>query len=312
MSRRRFLQSAALAGAALALPGPAASERAALERASRIPKVDTHVHLFDLERLSYPWLQKVPKIHRSFSLEDFRKASRGSDVVQMVFVESGASPEQSLEEVRWVAALAARHRQIAGMVAKASLQPDGSFFPSLEALRLHPLVKGIRVATPKAALASTALVKALKAAGRHGFSVDLLLAPDRYKGAAKVIAQAPETQCILDHLGNPDIQGGALEPWKKGLSELAALPNLACKVSGIITRAGKNWKKATLRPYVAHALQAFGPERMMYGGDWPVVLLGGSYRSWARAFEALSKELNAAERARLYHQTARSLYRLAP
>lgn len=276
----------------------------------RIPKTDTHMHLFNLERLQYPWLQNAPAINRDFRPADFIEATRKANVGKIVFMESGAAPGSSLTEVRWVMEQAALDPRIKGMVAKGQIIRGGALDPSPDALLETGWVKGIRGATDVDMLASSDFIRAMKLLAGHNLSFDLLLRPALFEEAAKAIGKAENTTFILDHIGNPDIKGGDFEYWKKGIDELAKRPNLHCKISGVITKAGEGWTVEMLKPYVHHIIERFGFDRIVYGGDWPVVLLAGSYLSWSRAFEKLTRSFSKHELHKLYHLNADRIYQL--
>ena len=125
-----------------------------------------------------------------------------------------------------------------------------------------------------------------------------------------MIENCPSNIFILDHLGNPDVRANEDKPWRAGIDALSALPNVNCKISGIITRAGKGWKKKQIAPYIQYVIERFGMDRLVYGGDWPVVLRAGSYQSWSRAFEKITRQYAEADLIKIYHQNADRIYRL--
>lgn len=275
----------------------------------KIPKTDTHMHLFGLEELEYPWLANSPEINKTFLPKDFIEATRKSNVGKIVFMESGSASD-SMKEVRWVMEQAASDPRIKGIVASGKIIAGGSIDPKVEELIETGWVKGIRGGTPAEVLASTDFVRSMNLLAKHKLSFDLLTNPAMFQYVATAVAKVPQTTFILDHLGNPDIKGGGWETWKKGIDELAKLPNMNCKISGIITRAGLGWTIDMLTPYVHYAIERFGFDRIVYGGDWPVVLRAGSYLSWSRAFERLTREFSKEELQKLYHLNADRIYQL--
>lgn len=314
MNRRFFNRFGLTALAAGMMGTPLRAMRGQMEyditTARRIPKTDTHMHLFGLEQLAYPWLRNAPEINKTFLPEDFIQASRNSNIGKIIFMESGAAEGSSLREIDWVLSLRERDPRIQGIVARASIRPGGRLDPSPEQLLASGWVKGIRVHTDANLLTSADFTLAMQLAAQNGLSVDLLLQPDLLFQAAEAVGKVPNATFILDHLGNPDIKGGVLAYWKKGLSELARRPNVNCKISGLITRAGTGWTTEMLRPYIHYAIEQFGFDRIVYGGDWPVVLRAGSYRDWARAFEKLTRTFSKDEQHRLYHLNADRIYQL--
>lgn len=270
-------------------------------------KLDTHVHFFDLHQFRYPWLQNVSKINQDFTIADYREATRHSEVGQFIFMESGAAPEFSVAEARWVSKLADDNQQIKGIIAQVDLSDNISGVRKFNELKKIRLLKGGR---GKFIPDSTIFVDNLKHLRELDLTFDLLLSWQDLEKAAKLIEKVPGLQFILDHLGNPSYQDDDFPVWKEGIQALAALPNVNCKVSGIISRIGPDWKLDDIQPYFDHAYRSFGAGRLLYGGDWPVVLLAASYRSWSDAFEVMTAELPAAERKMIYHQNAKRIYNL--
>ena len=273
----------------------------------RIPKTDTHVHLFDLQDLKYPWLENAPKINRTYTLNDFREASKRSNIGKILFMESGAAPEFAVREARWVAQLAKDEPQIKGIIAQQDLSHDLGNSSAFSELQKIDILRGIR---SKFAPDSPHYLDNLQALPALDLTCDLLLAATQLDTAAHIVAQCPDTRFILDHLGNPDIRNGDINVWKEGIGILARQPNVCCKISGIITRIGEDWTLDRIRPYVMHVFQEFGVDRLVYGGDWPVVLLADSYRSWSRAFEKLTLDFSEDDLTKIYHKNADRIYKL--
>ena len=282
----------------------------AISKARRIPKTDTHMHLFGLNDLEYPWLKNAPEINKNFLPADFIEATRKSNVTKIVFMESGAAAGLSIKEVRWAMKQARHDLRIKGIVAKVRIEHDGTMDPPVEDLLTTGWVKGIRAGINNEMLASSDFVRCIKSLAKNNLSFDLLIRPALFSEVARSADKAPDTTFILDHLGNPDIKGGAFEVWKNGIDELAKRPNINCKISGILTRAGSDWTIDMLHPYVHYAIERFGFDRIVYGGDWPVVLRAGSYFSWSRAFEKLTSSFSDEELQKLYHLNADRMYQL--
>ena len=276
----------------------------------RIPKTDTHVHLFDLEHLSYGWLKNAPEINRTFTLDDFRKASKRSNIGKILFMESGADAGLGVQEAQWVAGLAKEEPRIKGIIAKLDLGKGKETEATLEQLEATQLLKGLRGGFPEDAATSRVFLQGLKLLEDRNLSFDLLLNPSRMPTAVALAKKCAQNTFVLDHFGNPAIKTGDMEEWKKGIRSLAELPNVNCKMSGIITRVGKEWSLDQIRPYVHYAMDQFGTDRLVYGGDWPVVLRAGSYRSWSKAFEKLTSGLSEEALHKVYHLNADRIYRL--
>lgn len=277
---------------------------------ARIPKTDTHVHLIDLDALSYGWLDRTPKINRSFDLEDFRDATRKASVTKILFMETGADAGQGLREAKKVQRLAEKEKKIKGIIANLNLNKGKEAATDLEQLLELDLLKGVRCGFPKDAHLSSDFEAGLELLRDHQLTFDLLLSPDRMEAAAHMAKKFTDNTFIVDHIGNPDIKNKRLAEWKKGIKKLSILPNVNCKISGVITRVGDGWKLADIEPYVAFVIKQFGMDRLVYGGDWPFVLRAGSYLSWARAFESLTQDLSKHEQKKICHQNADRIYKL--
>lgn len=279
------------------------------------PIVDSHLHIWDLGRFRYPWLDDIPLLNRNYSIEDYRGATAPVEIEAMVFVQCEAEPAQALAEAQWVAGEAARDPRIRGIVAWAPLEKGAAAEPELEALMRIPLLRGIRrIIQFEPALdfcLRPGFIAGVRLLARFGLSFDINI---DYRHMANTVAfarQAPEVPMILDHIGKPDIKGRALEPWRTHLRELAALPNLVCKMSGLVTEADREaWTPADLRPFFDAVVDAFGFDRLIFGGDWPVCRLGAEYPRWVATLDGLLAGVGTDERRKLYRDNAMRFYRL--
>jgi L-fuconolactonase len=279
------------------------------------PLVDAHLHLWDPTRLRYAWLDGNPLLDRRYGAPEFAAASMECAVERAVFVQCDCRPEQSLDEVRWVASLAAEGLPVQGIVARAPVELGADVRPHLAELARIPLVRGIRriiQGEPAAGFCQQpAFIAGVQALAEFGFSFDLCVRRDQMADAVALVGACPQVRFVLDHCGGPDIRGRTLEPWRTQLEALGRLPNAWCKLSGLPTLADeKAWKTEDLAPYVDHVITAFGTGRVLFGGDWPVVLKAGAYRRWVDAAHQLLAELPAADRRRVLHDNAIAFYRL--
>ena len=134
---------------------------------------------------------------------------------------------------------------------------------------------------------------------------------DQLADAIALVRACPKVSFVLDHFGNPDIKNKTMEPWRSQISELSQLPNVCCKLSGIVTLADdKKWTPEDLAPFVDHVITSFGTNRVLFGGDWPVVLLASEYRRWAETAQLLLAKLPAIDRKKILHDNAIRVYRL--
>jgi len=156
-----------------------------------------------------------------------------------------------------------------------------------------------------------AFVRGVRRVGEQGLTFDLCVKHPQLSACIALVRACPGTTFVLDHAGKPDIRRGLLEPWRAQIAELASLPNVVCKLSGLVTEADPaTWTTATLRPYVDHLLSCFGAGRLLFGSDWPVVNLAANYRRWLETTLELLEPLSAGERADVLSENARRIYRL--
>lgn len=274
--------------------------------------IDAHMHFWDRQVLPYPWLDEVPAIAGRHTPDEIREEAAGRLPERIVFVECGAPGR---EEVGWVGQLAAREPRIAAIVAKCPVNEGAATTAALAELRLHPLVRGVRHLIQHEPdpgyCARPEFIAGVRAAGAAGLSFDLCCFHHQLPAVVRLVRACPDTRFILDHCGKPGIRAGLLDPWREHLRELAALPNVDCKLSGLITEADHAaWTPAQLRPYVDHALAVFGPGRLLFGGDWPVAKLAGSYPRWLDTARDLVSHLSAAEQDAIFRRNALRVYRL--
>ncbi len=278
--------------------------------------IDAHVHWWHPPRLRYPWLASVPALHRSFLPADFSAAIGSAPMAKAVFIECGCDPAQNLEEVAWVSALARQESRLGGLVAQINLEKGEAALPELRQLAANPLVKGVRYSLQDQSDPGFCLrpgfLGGVRLLSQFGFSFDLCIRHHQLALAAEMVGRCPEVAFVLDHLGKPNIRERQYEAWAKDLKNLAALPNVCCKLSGLTTEADlAQWQLADLRPFARHALECFGPDRLLYGGDWPVCTLATSYTRWLETVQTLIADLGETDRHKIFFGNAQSFYRLS-
>lgn len=276
--------------------------------------VDTHVHFWDPAELRYDWLTSVPAINRPFLPADLLDAAGNLELEKIVFVQAAAAPEEAIDEAVWVSALAAQEPRIGGIVADARIEWGEAVRPQLEELSIYPLVKGVRrliQSEPLGFAVGDHFVRGVQILAQYGFSFDLCVYHPQMSDVLSLVAQCPNVEFVLDHIGKPDIRNGLMEPWKRQISELASFPNVYCKLSGMVTEADPNaWTPADLRPYADHVLGSFGVDRLMFGSDWPVATLASSYRRWFETALSFIDELSTDEQSKILRENAIRFYRL--
>lgn len=282
---------------------------------ARPEHVDAHVHFWDGARMPYPWLAEVPAIAGPHSPRELASEAGAAMPSAIVFVEGGADGGHARAEVDWISELAAREPRITAIVAQVALDRGADTEAALAGLAGHALVRGVRHnlqdhPEPDGCLRPSFL-SGVAGAGEAGLTFDICIRRRQLPACIELVRRCPGTTFVLDHAGKPDVRRGVVDPWRAHIAELARLPNVVCKLSGLVTEADPaRWTPAGLRPYVEHLLGSFGPGRLLFGSDWPVVKLAASYRRWLEVALELLEPLSAAERAAVLGENARRIYRL--
>jgi L-fuconolactonase len=280
------------------------------------PIVDSHLHLWDVDRLHYPWLRDIPLLDRSYSLADYDAACTGTRVSAMVFLQCEADPSQFLDEAAWVMEQAALDSRLQAMVCWAPLELGEAAAPHVEQLLAFDLLRGVRrivkFEPDHDYCLRPGFVAGVGALARHGLSFDICISADQLESATRLADLCPDVPMILDHLGTPRIRDGSFESWRRNLVDFARRPNVACKISGLATETDHAcWAPGDLRPYLDAALDSFGTERLLFGGDWPVATQATNYRRWVATVDAAFAGLSDDEQRAIYAGNARRFYRLA-
>ncbi len=279
------------------------------------PIVDAHVHLWDPDGIAVPWLQSSP-LNTPHGLPEYDAATAGIDVEAIVYLEIDAAPSYRFTEAKQIAALAETDPRIHGIVACAPLEDGDHVRPFLaDLIEIGPLVKGIRriyQAEPDPAFClQPGFVRGVQILPEYNLTCDLCGNYTQLASSVELVRQCPETEFILDHIFKPNIRGGELDPWRGQMRELAGFPNIVCKISGAVTEADNaNWTVNDIRPYVEHALEVFGEDRVVFGGDWPVVTNAAPWRGWVDALDVISSGHSDDAKRKLWSENARRFYRL--
>jgi L-fuconolactonase len=284
--------------------------------AHAFPIVDSHVHLWDPTRFRMPWIDDNAQLKRAFGLAEYAQHTDGLPVDGMVYVQVDVTDAYGLLEAHWAAEQAARDARLAGIVAWAPIEDGlvaGSYLDAL--VKIGPTIKGVRrliqAETDPEFHIRPDFLAGLRLLPSYGLSFDICIRSDQLARSIDMVRACPETQFVLDHLGKPEVKAGRLEPWRAQISEMASLPNVVCKVSGVVTEADHaGWQSADIEPYVNHVLAEFGEERVLYGGDWPVVTMAATYQRWVATLADLTSKRSAAANHKLWADNARRVYRL--
>jgi len=308
MDKRSFLKSCLVGGLA-ASAFPRSLVGGSGKNSSAIPLVDTHLHLWDRSLMEYPWLS--PPLDRDFLPADYQETTQGLPVAKMVFVECGRIPEQYLIEVDWVVQQAKIDSRIQGMVAYFPLEKGNKSQSDMEDMMERGIVRSIRRGVNAELMQDRSFLEGVGLMDRFGLNYDLNISPPQMEEALGFVRKFPNIQFILNHICNPSIRSGEMDPWKEDMKLFAELENVNCKISGMITKADPtHWEISDMKPYSDHVLDVFSPDRLVYGGDWPVVTRAGTYKQWMSAFLDLTADLSLAEKKKIYHENAERIYRI--
>ena len=273
---------------------------------------DTHVHFWDTALMPCPWLSEVPSIAHAHTPAELRREAAGGMPSRIVFVECG-SPW--LDEVKWVERLAVAEPRIRGIVAKAVMNEGARTEAAIAELARHPLVRGVRhnfqhEADP-AYCSTPEFIEGVSRLPSANLTFDICCFHFQLGAVADLVSRCPQTSFILDHAGKPGIKAGVVDPWRAHIAALARLPNVVCKLSGMVTEADHGrWTASELKPYVDTLLESFGPSRLLFGGDWPVAKLASSYTRWLDTARAFTAHLPPEDQAAIFDGNASRIYRL--
>jgi L-fuconolactonase len=273
-------------------------------------RIDAHHHLWDLDVRDQPWTAELPALRRSFGIDELRPALVASEMDATVLVQTISVADETPE----LLAIADAEPVIAGVVGWIDLSaPDAA--DELARLmdgegggRLVGIRHQVQEEPDPRWLCRADVRLGLAAVGEAGLAYDLLVKPQQLASAVDIVRALPDMRFVLDHAGKPAIRDRAIQPWQAEIAELAQLPNVAVKLSGLVTEAADEWTVEQLRPFVDVLLQAFEPSRIMFGSDWPVCLLAASYREVVAAAQELTAQLSSAERADVFGETAARWY----
>ncbi|MCX3058294.1 amidohydrolase family protein [Streptomyces beihaiensis] len=283
--------------------------------------VDAHHHVWDLDARPQPWLDEAghETIRRTFTTAELRGAATatvaGRRLERTVLVQCVASADETREFL----ALAAGDPLVGAVVGWADLTSP-AVGDVLDALRAGPggdrlrAVRHLVQGEPDTAwLQRPSVERGLRAVGERRLGYDLLVRSHQLPQAIRLAERLPGLPLVLDHAGKPPIARQRLDDWERDVRRLAAHPQVRCKVSGLVTEADhEKWTVDDIRPVWEVLLSAFGPERLMFGSDWPVCLLAGGWNRWAAAVEELLAGCSAAETEAVLAGTATTFYRLSP
>jgi L-fuconolactonase len=271
-------------------------------------RIDAHHHLWTLARGDYGWLTpELQPIYRDFALPDLAPHLDAAGIEGTILVQ--AAPTEA--ETMFLLEIADGAEVVRGVVGWTDFDAaDG--VTRIEALAARELLVSLRPMVQDIAdddwLLRPVLAPLLRAIARHHLVFDALVLPRHLPRLLQVIDRHPDLTFVLDHFGKPHLATGEIADWRRDVALLAERPNIVCKLSGLVTEARPDWQIADLRPAVDHVLGCFGPRRVMWGSDWPVVNLAGDYARWLAAAETLLADLSVDEQEDVFGGTAARMY----
>lgn len=275
-------------------------------------RVDAHQHLWKVSRRDYGWLTpaRFPTIHRDFLADDVRPLLRAGHIDRTILVQAA----QSIAETEFLLDIAEREDFVGGVVGWVDFEsPDA--IAQIARLAQRPKLVGLRPMLQDMPderwILRRELEPVLRAMQQHSLRFDALVRPRHLPALLEFAQRHPQLPLVIDHAAKPDIANNKLKAWADAIAPLARLPHVRCKLSGLATEADRDWDAAALRPYVEVLLQSFGPHRLMWGSDWPVLLLAGGYMQWLDIAQDLTAKLSIDERRYIFGTTAARFYGLA-
>lgn len=279
------------------------------------PITDTHLHLWDTTKFRYPWLDDIPALNRTFTLEDYNAACGDVKVEKMVFMQCECLPFQYLHEVEWITNLSLEDSRIKGIISRAPLEKGEEVRPEIELLKKNRLVKGVRRIIQTEPDLEFCLrpdfIRGVNLLADYDLTFDICISYIHSKNTIRFINKCPDVPMILDHIGKPDIKGKVLDPWRDEIAEISKYPNVFCKVSGMVTEADhQNWSINDLRQYIDHIINCFGFDRLMFATDWPVISLAAGIPLWVNTLDTILGGCSRVDLEKLFFRNAMNFYRI--
>ncbi len=272
--------------------------------------IDSHQHFWNYDEPQYPWIPKGSPLHRDWLPLDWQQAAEKVGVHGSVAVQA----RQTIEETRWLLALAEKFLSVRGVVGWLDLRS-----PEIEAqlteFSQHPKFVGVRHVVQDEPddnfMLRSDFVNGIARLKQFGLTYDILIFPKQLPAAIELVRRFPSQPFVLDHIAKPSIKDGVLSPWREQIRELAKAPNLFCKVSGLVTEAKfRAWANEDFRPYLDVVFDAFGEARLMFGSDWPVCLLSASYEEVFRIIDNYLQKFSGEARSKIFEENAAKFYGL--
>ena len=272
--------------------------------------IDSHHHFWNYDPIEYDWIgDDKAQLRRDFGPSDLRAALDDAAIDGAVSVQA----RQTVEETRWLLELASHHDWLCGVVGWVPLC-EPNLGAVLDEFGAHPKLKAVRhlvQGEPDGYSDRADYNDGIRALKQYDLIYDVMVVERQLPQAVAFVDRHPEQSFVVDHIAKPRIKAGEMEPWATHIRELARRENVVCKISGMATEADfQNWTADDLKPYFEVALEAFGPNRLMYGSDWPVCVAATGYSRWAATVREWTRGFSPSESADFWGGTATRIYRL--
>ena len=280
-----------------------------------ISLLDTHQHLVYREKASYGWTKDIPPLAEgNFTLDDYKTLTEGLGIGGTLFMETGVDDPDYQQETRFVKSLAENaDNGMIGLISSIRPESDEAFETWLEETIEMGVVGYRRIlhVMPDDTSQSDIFRKNVRKIGVSGKTFDICFLPGQLPVACELAKACENTKLILNHCGVPDIAGDGLDPWRQDIKALAQIPNVICKLSGLMAYCAPGTSSLeTIEPFVDHVLNCFGPNRMVWGSDWPVVNLAKGLPEWIAVTRKILGKLSADEASSIAYGTAQTVYKV--
>jgi predicted TIM-barrel fold metal-dependent hydrolase len=329
-NRREFAQKSvqALLGCGALWLADRSAETKAAPAGDRLPIIDTHQHLWDLDKFPLPRLKGDRQLGRNFLMKDYQEAAAGLNIVQAIYMEVDVAPEQQLAEAEAIVDICRRGAGPTVAAVVGGRPAEEGFRPFILRFKDNPYVKGVRQVFFQPVLCrDEAFLRGIHLLGRLAMRFDICLPAAHLAAAVELADRCPDTRFVLDHCGNANVKlfcpaakddaeavgqrRQAADQWRRDIAQLARRKNVVCKISGIVASAPKDaWSPADLAPIVNHCIDEFGPDRVMFGSDWPVCTRVATLRQWVEALLEILRGRDELCRRKLLHDNAARFYGL--
>lgn len=283
---------------------------------AKLPIVDSHQHLWNLNHFSLPWLSdpSYRAIARNFAPADYAAATAGFNVIRTVYLEVDAQPGDHAAETDYITELATSPGSPIGGAVFGCRPATDSFAEWTEQLTANPVAKGVREVLfdrPPGHCLNPEFIRSIRRLADQGLLFEIETPPDQLPFALTLVDDCPDTQFVLDHCGHPKL-GERDSNWEYSIANFAKRNNVVVKISGLFSGVPAELCTAeTIAPAIGRLLDVFGPDRVLFGSDWPVVTLSSSFAAWTEAVWQITQDRSASDVQKLFHDNALAIYRLA-